>query len=85
MPRCTIVELEPLELDVLGLEILLGGARNRGLDVIVDSEGGLLGAILAGLLCGPDAPFGSLGELLSALGALLSALEGLSGATGDAS
>jgi hypothetical protein len=83
MPRCTIVELEPLDLDVLGLEVHLGGARNRGLDIIVDSEGGLLGAILAGLLCGPDAPFGSLGELLTALGALLSALEGLSGAAGD--
>jgi hypothetical protein len=83
MPRCTIVELEPLDLDILGLDVHLGGARNRGLDIIVDSDGGLLGAILAGLLCGPDAPFGSLGELLSALGGLLSALEGLNTAAAD--
>jgi hypothetical protein len=80
MPRCTIVELEPLDLDVLGLEILLGGARNRGLDIIVDSDGGLLGALLAGLLCGPNAPgLGALGDLLSSLGTLLSLLDGLSG------
>jgi hypothetical protein len=80
MPRCTIVELEPLELDVLGLEVLLGGARNRGLDIIVDSDGGLLGQLLAGLLCGPNAPgLGALGDLLTSLGGLLSLLDGLSG------
>jgi hypothetical protein len=72
--------LDPLDLDVLGLEVLLGGARNRGLDIIVDSDGGLLGQLLAGLLCGPNAPgLGALGDLLTSLGGLLSLLDGLSG------
>ena len=75
MPTCTILELEPLELDLLGVEVLLGGRRDRGLDINVDSEGGLLGALLFGLLCGPNAPgVGALGSLLTALGQVLSTL-----------
>jgi hypothetical protein len=78
MPPCTILELEPLDLDLLGVRIELGGRRDRGLDVTADPEGGLLGALLSGLLCGPDAAgVGALGDLLTGLGQVLSTLDGL--------
>ena len=84
MPRCTVLELEPLELDVLGLEVLLGGRRNRGLDIVADTDG-FLGALVYALLCGPNAPgLGALADLLTQLGGLLGVLADLEDAGGAA-
>ena len=81
MAHCIIVDIPPIDppIDILGLTVQIGGTHDGqpvGVQVGLDQEGGLLGQLLGGLLCGPDGtldPGGlaDLADLLDGLAALL--------------